>query len=101
MRGDFAIGVEVRYIERESDPEARRFVFAYTITISNGGNTPAQLLERYWRITDGDGLVREVSGTGVVGRQPVIGIIVPHPADKGQVDHLLAHTSIHLKHIGK
>ncbi len=66
------IQVEVRYIERESDPDGKRFVFAYTITISNAGGEAAQLLNRYWRITDAEGKVEEVEGPGVVGKQPLL-----------------------------
>ncbi|MFV2089176.1 MAG: Co2+/Mg2+ efflux protein ApaG [Pseudomonadales bacterium] len=69
---DFAISVEVRYIEGESDPQKHRFVFAYTITIENNGEVAAQPMNRYWRITNAYGEVREVAGAGVVGRQPVI-----------------------------
>ncbi len=72
MDGVFEIGVEVRYIERESDPGEGRFVFAYTITISNRGDAAAQLMSRYWRITNAEGRVEEVAGPGVVGKQPVI-----------------------------
>ncbi|HEY5647158.1 MAG TPA: Co2+/Mg2+ efflux protein ApaG [Pseudomonadales bacterium] len=72
MSGGFDIRVEVRYIERESDPDERRFVFAYTITISNRGERAAQLMNRYWRITNAEGRVEEVAGPGVVGKQPVI-----------------------------
>ena len=42
MTNGFDVDVEVRYIERESDPEAPRYVFAYTITISNRGEEAAQ-----------------------------------------------------------
>jgi len=59
-----------QYVAAESDPDAGRYLFAYTITIVNTGDAPAQLLNRYWRITDGDGEVEEVQGPGVVGRQP-------------------------------
>lgn len=69
---EFEIGVEVRYIERESEPDGHRFVFAYTITITNNGAEPGQLMNRYWRITDGEGKVEEVAGPGVVGKQPRI-----------------------------
>ena len=31
-----------------------------------------QLLRRHWIITDGEGLIQEVEGEGVVGRQPVL-----------------------------
>ena len=66
------IQVEVRFIAAESDPQAPRYVFAYTITIANRGTEAAQLLNRYWLITDGDGNEQEVHGPGVVGNQPRI-----------------------------
>lgn len=69
---DFQISVEVRYIERESDPQLPRFVFAYTIEIANHGESAGQLLNRHWIITDAQGDVQEVSGPGVVGEQPRI-----------------------------
>jgi len=65
-----AIGVETTYVEEQSDPEADRYVFAYTITISNAGEVPAKLLKRHWLITDTNGKVQEVRGEGVVGEQP-------------------------------
>jgi ApaG protein len=60
------------YLPEHSTPEQDRYVFAYTITISNRGEQPAQLKERHWLITDGNGKVQEVHGEGVVGEQPVI-----------------------------
>lgn len=48
------------------------YVFSYTITISNRLAQPAQLLSRYWLITNGDGEQVEVKGEGVVGEQPII-----------------------------
>jgi len=60
------------FIAEQSDPAANRFVFTYTVSIHNDGTLPAQLLHRYWKITDGDGVIREVHGDGVVGEQPTI-----------------------------
>ena len=68
-----AIEVETHYVEEESYPADERYVFAYTITIRNNGDTPAKLLTRHWVITDGHGKVEEVHGEGVVGEQPHIG----------------------------
>ena len=48
------------------------YYFAYHITIHNIGKTPFRLISRRWRITDGNGEVREISGDGVVGKQPRI-----------------------------
>lgn len=64
------VDVETTYLEEQSDPRERRFVFAYTITIRNEGNVPAKLLSRHWVITDANGKVQEVRGDGVVGEQP-------------------------------
>ncbi len=66
------IDVETHYIEEQSLPEQDRYVFAYTITISNIGAKTAKLLRRHWVITDSDGNVQEVDGEGVVGEQPQI-----------------------------
>jgi ApaG protein len=68
----FEIVAEPRYIARESDPEARRWVFAYTITIRNVGEVAAQLNHRHWVITNSDGVRQEVRGRGVVGEEPRI-----------------------------
>ena len=64
------VDVDTRYLEDQSDPGERRFVFAYTITIRNRGAVPAKLLTRHWVITDANGKVQEVRGEGVVGEQP-------------------------------
>ncbi len=69
---DIRIQVKTDFLEQESDPEAERFVFAYTITISNAGSVPARLLNRHWIITDANGKVEEVRGKGVVGKQPYL-----------------------------
>ena len=64
------VDVDTRYLEDQSDPNERRYVFAYTITIRNRGAVPAKLLTRHWVITDANGKVQEVVGDGVVGEQP-------------------------------
>jgi ApaG protein len=58
------------YVDEQSEPDADRYVFAYTITIANTGNVAAKLLSRHWIITDANGKVQEVTGDGVVGEQP-------------------------------
>lgn len=66
------IDVETAYLDGESSPAENRYVFAYTITIHNEGDVAARLVSRYWRITDANGKVQEVSGDGVVGEQPYL-----------------------------
>ncbi len=60
------------YLPEESDPERRQYAFAYTLTIRNTGQAPAQLISRHWVITDSENHVQEVKGLGVVGHQPLL-----------------------------
>jgi len=66
------VEVETSYLEEQSDPRDKRFVFSYTITIRNEGPVPARLLTRHWIITDANGNVKETRGDGVVGEQPYL-----------------------------
>ncbi len=69
---EVAVAVAVTYVAEQSDAAIDRHVFAYTVTIRNTGNVPAQLISRHWIISDADGGVQEVRGLGVVGHQPLL-----------------------------
>jgi ApaG protein len=69
---DIAIRVSTRYVERQSNPDASTYTFAYTITIRNDSEATVQLLARHWDILDGYGGSRTVTGEGVVGQKPVL-----------------------------
>lgn len=69
---DITVVPKATYVEDQSDPSKSQYVFAYTITISNTGTVPAQLVSRHWVITDANGKVLEVKGLGVVGQQPLL-----------------------------
>jgi ApaG protein len=62
--------VESRYSAEHSSPG--QWFFLYTVRISNGGDETVQLISRHWVIRDGNGVVDEVRGPGVVGDQPVL-----------------------------
>jgi ApaG protein len=64
------VRVKSRFIEDQSRPG--KWVFAYTVQISNEGEVAAQLMSRHWIITDAHGREEHVQGDGVVGRQPMI-----------------------------
>jgi ApaG protein len=66
------VTVQTQYLPDQSDPNGKRHVFAYTITLLNSGNVAAQLISRHWLITDADNDVQEVRGLGVVGHQPLL-----------------------------
>ena len=69
---EIKVTVSVQYLSDQSDPAARRYVFAYTIDIRNTGTVAAQLISRHWLITDADNELQEVRGLGVVGHQPLL-----------------------------
>jgi ApaG protein len=64
------VRVQSQFLPEQSSPRDDRYVFAYTITISNESTYTAQLRTRHWIITDGRGGIEEVKGDGVVGEQP-------------------------------
>lgn len=66
------VSVRTVYVSAQSSPENNRYVFAYTITITNSGTVPSKLLTRHWIITDANEKIQEVRGEGVVGEQPYL-----------------------------
>ena len=66
------VSARTTFLPDQSDEAAHRYVFAYTITITNVGTIPAKLISRHWIITDANNHVQEVRGAGVVGEQPLL-----------------------------
>lgn len=66
------VAAQTAFLPDQSDVAAGRYVFAYTITITNTGSVAARLVSRHWIITDSDSQVQEVRGAGVVGEQPYL-----------------------------
>jgi len=66
------VSVKTTYVPAQSAPDSNRYVFAYTVTITNSGSVPAKLLARHWVITDANEKTQEVRGEGVVGEQPYL-----------------------------
>ncbi|MFM2056011.1 MAG: hypothetical protein RLY71_396 [Pseudomonadota bacterium] len=69
---EFTCSVLVQPILERTDPAAQTYAYAYTVTIRNTGDVPAQLIGRHWIITDQRGRTEEVRGLGVVGKQPLL-----------------------------
>ena len=68
----FSVDVAPQYLPEQSAPGEDVYGFSYTITITNTGTLPAQLIARHWLITDAAGHTEEVKGLGVVGHQPLL-----------------------------
>jgi len=67
-----SITARVNYLAEQSDEAGGRYVFAYTMLLTNAGRVGVQLISRHWIITDSNQHVQEVRGQGVVGEQPAL-----------------------------
>ena len=68
----FSVTVNTAFILEQSNIEENRYVFSYTVTITNTGTVAAQLISRHWIIIDAMGTTQEVKGLGVIGAQPLL-----------------------------
>ena len=66
------ITVDSFYLDEQSIPEEHLYVWTYQVTINNLGQETVQLKNRYWKITDSNGIKQEIKGRGVVGEQPIL-----------------------------
>lgn len=64
------IQVDTFYQAKHSNPREDRFIHAYQISIKNENTVSVKLTDRHWFIIDANGNTREVSGQGVIGKQP-------------------------------
>ena len=69
---EFSVSVETAFVPDQSSEDQSRYVFSYTVTITNTGSVAAQLISRHWIITDANQEIQEVRGLGVVGAQPLL-----------------------------
>ncbi|MDA9103018.1 Co2+/Mg2+ efflux protein ApaG [Candidatus Thioglobus sp.] len=70
MKNKIEVNVEVTFLPEQSNLVNSQYAYAYTITITNNGETGAQLRTRRWLIQDESGETEEVIGEGVIGQQP-------------------------------
>ncbi len=66
------IQVRSEFDRERSSPRDNSYVFQYHVRIHNVGPETAQLISREWIITNADGDVERVKGSGVIGEQPVL-----------------------------
>jgi ApaG protein len=69
---DIRVTVQPVFLEEQSSPDERQFMWAYQVRIENLGGQTVRLRNRFWSITDAEGRTQEVRGPGVVGEQPVL-----------------------------
>lgn len=67
-----AIEVVTQYIEEQSEPSKGRYLFHYSLSLTNVSHHTLTLKRRNWQITDGNGEQMQVEGAGVVGETPTL-----------------------------
>ena len=72
MTTNIQIKIKTHFLDNQSEPKENRFVFSYTIAITNNEQEAVQLLSRHWVIRDANNKLEEVIGEGVVGEQPIL-----------------------------
>lgn len=72
ISSEISVSAVAQYVAEESEPENKRYFFAYKIRIENFSKNSVRLISRHWIIINADGDTREVNGDGVVGEQPII-----------------------------
>jgi ApaG protein len=60
-----------QFDSKQTEQSNTQYLFIYRIVIENTREDDIQLLRRYWRIIDANGLEREVIGDGVIGQFPI------------------------------
>lgn len=66
------VKVQPSFVDHESSPEDGVYVWAYEVEIANRGQNPIRICNRRWKIVNAHGEMIEVTGEGVIGRQPLI-----------------------------
>jgi ApaG protein len=67
---DIQVEVVPAYVPERSDPEQNQFFYSYKVRITNHGTMTCKVIQRHWKIKEGNGKVYDVQGVGVVGEQP-------------------------------
>lgn len=69
---DIKVKVSSTYQGRAVSAYDSYMVWSYDVIIENNSKCPIQVMSRYWQLIDANGILKEVTGQGVVGIQPII-----------------------------
>ena len=64
-------GVTINYEPGRSDPDLGRYIFAYSVTVSNSREEPVAVVGHEWTFTDAHGVQRHAHGEGLGGEHSV------------------------------
>lgn len=68
---DIQIDIKTSFIPERSSEEDNQYFFKYEINFTNHGSE-FRVLERKWKIRDGNGKKYEVQGVGIQGERPIV-----------------------------
>lgn len=69
---NITVHVVSEFLEEESSPEAKEYVFRYHVTVCNHTTESFKLISRFWKVQDHNEQTQEIQGQGVLGKQPNI-----------------------------
>lgn len=70
----YGIEVQVRpfYAKELSDPFSHKYIYMYTVKITNKSEDSVKVVNRKWHIIEEDGTHSVIGGEGVVGQTPIL-----------------------------
>ena len=69
---DIQVEIVPAYVSERSDPQKNQYFYSYKVRITNHGSLNCKVIQRHWKIKEGNGKCYDVQGTGIVGEQPMI-----------------------------
>jgi len=72
ITNNIKIEVLPEFLDNNKDLNLDQLSWRYFINIKNDSNQEIKIISRYWKIINEDGSFEEISGQGIVGKQPSI-----------------------------
>ncbi len=66
------VKVSTEFVEDDFSKNQNLFLWRYFVKIKNNSPQTVQIIKRYWKILNEDGSIQEISGDGVIGKQPIL-----------------------------
>lgn len=66
------ISVVPKFLGAKEYAKQDRYIWEYTVTIENNSNRTVQLISRRWNVINSTGIVQDIQGEGVIGKQPIL-----------------------------
>lgn len=69
---DIQVEIIPAYVPERSNPNQNQYFYSYKVRLTNHGLSSCKVIQRHWKIKEGNGKFYDVQGAGIVGEQPII-----------------------------